>query len=356
MHPPAIDRDRLAADVTRRRRAQEGDDRADFAWLREAPQRHVRRQFRAHLGFGLATARHRALHDLRDARGLGVTGQHVVDGDAVGAEFPRQRLRPARDRAADGVRHAEVGDGLVHRRRDHVDDAAADGGFPFVQVVVPEEGLGSVALVGRDGVVIAQRTVSAGDPAVSVEVPELDGDRGTLHVRWKASDPDGDALTFAVQFSPDDGVQWQLLDPLVAATELTVPLDGLPGGARCRIRVTASDGIRTALAESAPFELPNRAPRVSITGIRVDQETEYDRYLGVGELMPFAKGVSAKSHEFDAAGNETKSDYRRLIPIVLSYGYHGWIGVEYEGKTSEPEGIKATKKLLETVREELTPA
>ncbi|MFO1458926.1 MAG: LamG-like jellyroll fold domain-containing protein [Verrucomicrobiota bacterium] len=158
------------------------------------------------------------------------------------------------------------------------DDAAADGGFPFVQVVVPEEGLGSVALVGRDGVVIAQRTVSAGDPAVSVEVPELDGDRGTLHVRWKASDPDGDALTFAVQFSPDDGVQWQLLDPLVAATELTVPLDGLPGGARCRIRVTASDGIRTALAESAPFELPNRAPRVSITGILS------------GETVPFGDG------------------------------------------------------------------
>ncbi len=81
----------------------------------------------------------------------------------------------------------------------------------------------------------------------------------------------------------------------------------------------------------------------------------YDRYKGTEELMPFAKGVSAKSHDFDEAGNETKSDYRKLIPIVLTYGYRSWIGVEYEGsKASEADGIKLTKKLLETVRAELS--
>lgn len=81
----------------------------------------------------------------------------------------------------------------------------------------------------------------------------------------------------------------------------------------------------------------------------------YDRYKGTDELMPFAKGVSAKSHEFDEAGNETRTDYRKMIPIVLTYNYRGWIGIEYEGsKLSEPEGIKATKKLLETVRSELS--
>ena len=81
----------------------------------------------------------------------------------------------------------------------------------------------------------------------------------------------------------------------------------------------------------------------------------YDRYKGTEELMPFAKGVSAKSYDFDDVGNETKIDYRKMIPIVLSYEYRGWIGVEYEGKNqSEPDGIKLTKKLLETVRDELS--
>lgn len=82
----------------------------------------------------------------------------------------------------------------------------------------------------------------------------------------------------------------------------------------------------------------------------------YDRYKGVKELMPFAKGVSAKSHDFDDKGNETRTDYRKMMAIVLDAGYRGYVGIEYEGgKLSEPEGIKATKKLLEVVREELAP-
>jgi sugar phosphate isomerase/epimerase len=81
---------------------------------------------------------------------------------------------------------------------------------------------------------------------------------------------------------------------------------------------------------------------------------DYDRYRGVADLMPFAKGVSAKSHEFDADGNEVRTDYRKMMKIVLEAGYHSWVGVEYEGKElSEPEGILATKKLLERVRDEL---
>ncbi|HEV7224113.1 MAG TPA: sugar phosphate isomerase/epimerase family protein [Pirellulales bacterium] len=81
---------------------------------------------------------------------------------------------------------------------------------------------------------------------------------------------------------------------------------------------------------------------------------QYDRYQGVAELMPFAKAVSAKSHDFDEQGNETQTDYRKMMKIVLDAGYRGYVGIEYEGqKLSEPEGIKATKKLLEKVRDEL---
>jgi L-ribulose-5-phosphate 3-epimerase len=81
----------------------------------------------------------------------------------------------------------------------------------------------------------------------------------------------------------------------------------------------------------------------------------YDRYKGVDELMPFAKGVSAKSHDFDDKGNETHTDYRKMMEIVVKkHKYSGFVGVEYEGgKLSEPDGIKATKKLLEVVRAEM---
>jgi sugar phosphate isomerase/epimerase len=80
---------------------------------------------------------------------------------------------------------------------------------------------------------------------------------------------------------------------------------------------------------------------------------DYDRYLGVTELMPFAKGVSAKSGEFDEAGNETRTDYRRMLKIVLDAGYHGYVGIEFEGgKLAEADGIRKTLDLLLKVRDE----
>ena len=82
---------------------------------------------------------------------------------------------------------------------------------------------------------------------------------------------------------------------------------------------------------------------------------EYDRYQGVAEMMPWAKAVSAKSHDFDADGNEATKDYRRLLGIVLDAGFHSWIGIEYEGdRLPEREGIRKTLTLLERVRTDLT--
>ncbi|MFN0244034.1 MAG: sugar phosphate isomerase/epimerase family protein [Planctomycetota bacterium] len=78
---------------------------------------------------------------------------------------------------------------------------------------------------------------------------------------------------------------------------------------------------------------------------------QYDRYQGVRELMPFAKAVSAKSHDFDDKGDETGTDYARMLKIVLDAGYRGYIGIEYEGEhLPEREGIAKTKALLERVR------
>lgn len=82
---------------------------------------------------------------------------------------------------------------------------------------------------------------------------------------------------------------------------------------------------------------------------------QYDRYLGVAALMPFAKAVSAKSHDFDDDGNEKHTDYTKMMQIVLDAGYHGYVGIEYEGNgVSEIEGIKLTKTLLERCRDKLS--
>ena len=76
----------------------------------------------------------------------------------------------------------------------------------------------------------------------------------------------------------------------------------------------------------------------------------YDRYRGVAELMPWAGAVSVKSHDFDAAGNETTTDFARMLRIVADAGYDGWLGVEYEGdRLSEEDGVRATIELVRRV-------
>ncbi|MEF8817704.1 MAG: sugar phosphate isomerase/epimerase family protein [Salinivenus sp.] len=80
----------------------------------------------------------------------------------------------------------------------------------------------------------------------------------------------------------------------------------------------------------------------------------FDRYEGVRLLMPHAKGVSAKTFAFNEKGFETTIDYPRIMRIVLEAGYHGHVGIEYEGDgLDEYEGIRATKILLERTRTQL---
>jgi len=85
---------------------------------------------------------------------------------------------------------------------------------------------------------------------------------------------------------------------------------------------------------------------------------EYDRYKGIAELMPFAKGVHAKTHVFDANGNDTETDFTRMFKIIKDSGFKGWVSLEYEGGLmkmyskddkylDDDKGVIATKKLVE---------
>jgi sugar phosphate isomerase/epimerase len=77
---------------------------------------------------------------------------------------------------------------------------------------------------------------------------------------------------------------------------------------------------------------------------------EYDRYAGVKDMMPYAKGVSGKTHNFDQEGNETVIDYVKMMKIISDSGFKGYIDVEYEGdKLSEPDGVKASIALVQKV-------
>ncbi|WP_165251415.1 sugar phosphate isomerase/epimerase family protein [Paludisphaera soli] len=84
---------------------------------------------------------------------------------------------------------------------------------------------------------------------------------------------------------------------------------------------------------------------------KADGKYKLDVYDAIARMMPHAHGVSAKSYDFDEKGEESNLDFARIMKIVTDAGYKGWVGIEYEGsKLGEAEGIKATKKLLESLR------
>ena len=103
------------------------------------------------------------------------------------------------------------------------------------------------------------------------------------------------------------------------------------------------------------INLPNCGTLPDFGNFKLGDGKTYDQYVGVAEMMPFAKAVSAKTHEFDDHGNETHTDFARMMKIVVDAGYHGYVGIEYEGtKHSEVDGVRLTKKLLERVRGQLS--
>ncbi len=81
---------------------------------------------------------------------------------------------------------------------------------------------------------------------------------------------------------------------------------------------------------------------------------EYNRYQGVAEMMPFAKAVSAKTHNFNVDGSEKDTNYLKMMKIVKDSGFKGWVGIEFEGEGEAYDGIQKTIDLLKKVGAELS--
>jgi hypothetical protein len=132
---------------------------------------------------------------------------------------------------------------------------------PYVQ------GTERLEIEGPGGALLASVSAGAQPPTISVIAPTggetLAGD--VTQVAWTASDPDGDPLTFLVQYSPDHGANWQTLAFPTAETSPAIPTENIQGGPEVRLRVLASDGVHTGWAETGPVTVPNRPPMIRIT-------------------------------------------------------------------------------------------
>jgi hypothetical protein len=144
----------------------------------------------------------------------------------------------------------------------HETEQPAGASILFADVVEFPEGTEAVR-VRRAGSVIAQRVASASAPVVQLLSPN-GGEQltGASDVRWQASDPDGDALTFTIMYSTDAGESWTPVATDLRGGSVTLPsMAGLAGSDRALLRVIASDGLRVTSDDSdAPFMVPNNPP------------------------------------------------------------------------------------------------
>jgi L-ribulose-5-phosphate 3-epimerase len=73
----------------------------------------------------------------------------------------------------------------------------------------------------------------------------------------------------------------------------------------------------------------------------------YDRYRAVEMTLPFAPAVCAKALQFDEEGNETHTDYYKMLKIVYESDFAGVISIEFEGHGVDPIlGSRLTKELI----------
>jgi sugar phosphate isomerase/epimerase len=250
---------------------------------------------------------------------------------------------------------------LFSQRLNHLD---------FARVAREEFGLEAIEYVNvffktraRDAAYLAEMNRRASDHGVYQHLIMVDGE-GDL------GDPDPAGRAQAVE----NHLKW-----LEAARDLgcaTIRVNAASKGTFEEQQQLAADGLRRLCERADPFGLnvivENHGGLSShgdwLSGVMrmVDHPRcgtlpdfgnfyEYDRYQGVAEMMPYAKAVSAKSHDFDEQGDETTKDFRRLMKIVLDAGFRGWIGIEYEGdRLPEREGIRRTLQLLERLRTDMS--
>lgn len=157
----------------------------------------------------------------------------------------------------------------------------------FAQFVPWLEATRSIQLIKSD-LELANTPVSPSTPVISLSPPVVDEAGQFIDLSWAASDPDNDPLLFTIQYSANHGSNWLTLRLHYPYQDVRLDSSMLPGSPQARLRVFASDGIKTAMAISAPFTLAAHAPRPVIEGV-----TE-------NELVPFQKTLQLEGLAFDA--------------------------------------------------------
>jgi hypothetical protein len=198
-----------------------------------------------------------------------VTGYWLVQLDAAGNELARTGVAPLGD--------FEAGLGAATQ-------------LAFAATLLRHANTVRVEL-RHDATVLDVFAPGAAPPVVQIVQPATGVlyDLGPAVVQWTATDANGDPLEVSIEYSADNGVSWRSIGSASGSGSLSVPIHRLaiPDAGQGRFRVTASDGLRSAIATSAAFEIANQPPQVYI-----------DNALGLGSALE-GRSISLQATAYD---------------------------------------------------------
>ena len=147
---------------------------------------------------------------------------------------------------------------------------------PFLELVPAAAGVAIVQIRIGD-TVIAERRASASPPSVQLTSPTSGTLEAGTAIEWSGSDPDGDTLTYTLQYSPNEE-DWQVVALELYDTEYALSsVENLPASSAGRLRIVASDGFHTAVDETAGvFAVANTPPSVMISSPETGSEVTTD--------------------------------------------------------------------------------
>jgi hypothetical protein len=174
--------------------------------------------------------------------------------------------------------------------------------------------------------VLDEQVVTPNAPQVTVLSPNGGKQWGGVQtITWQASDADGDALEYAVFYSPDDGQTWRPVAQRVTQTSVQWDTSHAGGSNSGRIRVVATDGINTSFDDSdGPLRIPLKPPTAEIAS--PDDGASFRRPEAV---LLLGQGVDLEDGEVRGAALVWSSDRdgvlgtgNSLVTPDLSRGQH----------------------------------
>ncbi|MEL6394901.1 MAG: thrombospondin type 3 repeat-containing protein [Planctomycetota bacterium] len=162
--------------------------------------------------------------------------------------------------------------------------------------------------------ILAERTGSANAPSIvgiggftpntTISAP--------INLFWTATDLDGDDLVYRVEYSADGGATWtRLASGLRSPNFRFEPDEFLQGSnafASSRFRITANDGFNMGTAESAAFNITNRAP----VGVIIEPAD--------GAVFTDSEIIELRARAFDPEEYEIEADNRFTWQVTRTGG------------------------------------